>query len=227
MVRSWKDSCILISALAIAWGIGTLVYAGDQEKAPVLSDADKNYLDELAHDFLFDPALAKRVRVKTPERDVWTKTRTAEREGWYMPAKGNRPARIYFTDGEYLPAPPENAMTMLEAGPTIRARLGLDEKQKTGAKDVDKVFKTVRQKAAGVVGTSDLILAAWMRQFGEDELAARALALARKPEKKAKDDEQPRWPPAWSIFAAMVHAYMVRADEEALNHGERLLRLFP
>jgi hypothetical protein len=25
----------------------------------------------------------------------------------------------------------------------------------------------------------------------------------------------------------MVHAHMVRADDEALNHGERLLRLFP
>lgn len=32
---------------------------------------------------------------------------------------------------------------------------------------------------------------------------------------------------AWSAFAGLVHAYMVRADEEALAHGERLLRLYP
>jgi hypothetical protein len=31
---------------------------------------------------------------------------------------------------------------------------------------------------------------------------------------------------AWSAFARMVHAYMVRADEEALAHGERLQRLY-
>lgn len=191
---------------------------GEDQKGSALSDADKKYLDGLAREFLFDPAMAKQVRLKTTERDVWTKTRTVEREAWFIPAKGDRPARVYFKDGEYSPAPPEKEMTVLDSGPSMRARLGLDK---------NKTFEAVRQKAASVIGASDLILAAWLHQLGEDELAAQALALARQPEKQAKDDEQPRWSPAWPIFAAMVHAYMVRADEEALNHGERLLALFP
>ena len=32
---------------------------------------------------------------------------------------------------------------------------------------------------------------------------------------------------AWTAFAGLVHAHMVRADDEALAHGERLLRLYP
>ena len=218
---------IQVSAVLIGCIFVFVAHAGEDKKEPVLGDAEKKYLDELARDFLFDPAVAKRVRIKTIERDVWIKARTVEREGWYVPAKGDRPARVYFQDGEYLPAPPEKEMVKLEPGPSFRLQLGLDEKRSVDDKDADKTFKTVREKAGNVVGSSDLILAAWLRQFGEDGLAARALAVARQPEKKVKDDERSRWPPGWSIFAAMVHAHMVRADDEALNHGERLLRLFP
>ena len=32
---------------------------------------------------------------------------------------------------------------------------------------------------------------------------------------------------AWSAFAGLVHAFMLRADEEALADGQRLLRLYP
>ena len=32
---------------------------------------------------------------------------------------------------------------------------------------------------------------------------------------------------AWMAFSGMVHAYMVRADEEAVGHGDRLMRLYP
>jgi hypothetical protein len=68
------------------------------------------------------------------------------------------------------------------------------------------------------------VLAAWLHRLGHDNLAARALTLARKakdPVARLREDL------AWSAFAGMVHAYMVRADDEALAHGERLLRLYP
>jgi hypothetical protein len=215
-------------ALLTVCALGAIAPALGDDKRPILSNADKKYLDGLVEDFLFDPAVARRVRVKATERDVWTKTRSVTREGWFVPAKGDRPARIYFTDGEYLPAPPDNEMTKLEGRLLIRAQLGLPEKAGVADAVADKIFKTVRQHAAGVVGRSELVLAAWLHLLGEDRLAARALAVARQPEKKAKDAETPRWGSmGWSILAPMVHAYMVRADDEALNHGERLLRLFP
>ena len=216
---------LLLIATLVAGSIG-IARAGDQ-KAPTLTAEDKKLLDGLVKDYLFDPIDAQRVRVKTVARTVWTKTITVEREGWFVAAKGDRPARVHFTDGEHMPAPPDKEMTKLAAGPSFRVRLGLAEKRQDEAKALDKFFETVRQKAPAVVGTSDLILAAWLHQWGEEALAARALAHARQPDKKVKDDDRPPPSPAWPVFAAMVHAYMVRADVEALMHGERLLRLFP
>jgi hypothetical protein len=135
MARS-LSTYIPILVVSAVLTIGSLLHAAQDQKSPVLSDADKRYLAELAKDFLFDPAVAKRVRIKTTVRDVWTKSRTTEREGWFVPAKDDRPARVYFTDGEYLPAPPEKQIITLDAGRTIRAQLGLDEKRKVADEDV-------------------------------------------------------------------------------------------
>jgi hypothetical protein len=198
----------------------------EDKTSPALSADDVKLLDRLAADFLFDPVGAQRVRINTVARDVWGKTRNVQREGWYVPAKGDRPARVYFTDGEYLRVPDENELTKLEPGATFRERLGLPEKR-TDDKDADKVFATVQQQATGAVGSSQLLLAAWLHHLGENTLAARALTLARKPEEDNKEAAQRRERLCWPAFSKMVHAYMVRADEEALMHGERLVRLFP
>jgi len=85
-------------ALVVICVSSSLAWAQGEGKVLVLSDIDRKYLDGLSEEFLFDPAIVTRVRIKTSERDVWTKSRSVEREGWLVPAKGDRPARIYFTD---------------------------------------------------------------------------------------------------------------------------------
>jgi hypothetical protein len=70
---------------------------------------------------------------------------------------------------------------------------------------------------------SSLVLAAWLYRTGEDALAARALANLPN---RVRAVTALRQELAWRAFHGMVHAYMVRADDEALAHGERLLRLY-
>src|SRR5262249_40122615 len=85
-------------------------------------------------------------------------------------------------------------------------------------------FPRMRRAALGLDDEVDLTLAAWLHRLGHDELAAKALAEARKRDMDIV--ARPRSGLAWHAFAGLVHAYMVRADAEALTHGERLLRLY-
>src|SRR5262249_13151158 len=85
-------------------------------------------------------------------------------------------------------------------------------------------FERMRRSALGQTDESDLALAAWLHRLGQDKLAAQALARARTAENPVA---RLREELAWGAFAGLVHAYVVRADAEALAHGERLLRLYP
>lgn len=199
---------------------------GEEVATPPLTAEDKNYLGALAADFTFDPATARPVRITLTVRDVWGKSRTYEQDGWYVPAKDGRPARAHLLSGEYYPAPAEETLTKREAGPTVRERLRLPEKR-TDEKEADAVFAAVQPQAVRVTGQSDLLLAAWLYRLGEEPLAARALARARLPIDPGEEAEKRREALCWPAFADAVHAYMVRADDEALMHAERLVRLYP
>lgn len=196
--------------------------------ATPLSAEQRKLLDGLIDEFLFDPTGAQRVRVKTTIRTVWASSAPITREGWLVPGEGDRPTKVYFTDGDSIPAPAEKELEKLDFLAACRARFA--EKGGTGKEEPDQAtFLRMRRTAVGYVEEPDLVLAAWLYRLGHKELADRALAKARESakgdEKKMVADLRKRL--AWSAFAAMVHAYMVRADEEAIVAGERLLRLYP
>lgn len=46
--------------------------------------------------------------------------------------------------------------------------------------NTDEVFRKMRQTAVGASDTDDLVLAAWLYRLGDDPLATKALAAARK-----------------------------------------------
>ena len=194
------------------------------EKEPPLSADDKKLLDGLLKEPLFDPKGAQRVRVKVVVRSVWAGQGEDEREGWLVAAAKDKPARVYFTDGDSVAAPHEKEMTKVDFVAACRKRYAEELKEDKGEPD-DKVFREMRRTALGLTGEDDLTLAAWLYRLGEEELAAKALARARQG--KGDPRERLRDGLAWSAFAGLVHAYMVRADEEALAHGERLLKLYP
>jgi hypothetical protein len=178
-------------------------------------------------EFLFDPKGAERVAVKTVVRSVWAGAGEVTAEGWFVAGTDGKPGRVYFTDGASIPAPPEKEMKRVDFKAACKARYAGVPKKKDDkdGPDRDDVFRKMRLTAEGAVADDDLALAAWLYRLGEEGLAARALAEARG---KSKDDPRKllRDQLAWSAFAGLVHAYMVRADEEALGHGERLLKLY-
>ncbi len=188
-----------------------------------LSAEGKKFLDSLMKDFLFDPKGAQRVSVKLPVRTIWGTSEQIQAAGWFVPGKDGEPGRVYFTDGASIPAPPAKEMKQIDLVAICKTRYTPqgDKKDFTSSAEL---FRNMQQMAVGVVPDNDLALAAWLYRLGEEKLAAQALAVAGNGEEDPR--EVLRKDLAWCAFAPMVHAYMVRADEEALAHGERLLRLY-
>jgi hypothetical protein len=217
--------------LALLFFVTAAAWATAADKPPALSAEDKKYLDGLMKEFLFDPKGAERVNVKTVVRTVWAASREVQAEGWLVPAKDGKPGRVHFTDGASIPAPDEKEMKKVDFVAACKARYTAPPKKKDDKDDPEddegfrKRFEQMRRTAVGAVTDGDLTLAAWLHRLGQEELSARALAAARKGEGDPR--KRLRGALAWSAFAGMVHAYMVRADDEALAHGERLLRLYP
>jgi hypothetical protein len=197
--------------------------ADEPAKSKVLSAEDRKLLDGLIEQFLFDPRGAQRVVVKSVERSVWASSAEVERAAWLVPEKEGKPARIYFIDQTAFTAPAEKDIKKLDFVAAYKARVA-NVPAPAKDDDSDQAFRRMRRNAVGTAEESDLVLAAWLHRLGHDDLAAGALARAQK-DKQATTAEL-RKGLAWSAFAGMVHAYMVRADEEVLLHGERLLKLY-
>src|SRR5579862_7682351 len=83
-------------------------------RAPRLTAADAKYLDGLLKEFLFDPTSAERVVVKMRFVYEWENDNDAFVEGWLLPARGGQPARVYFTDGTSILAPPEKEIRRID-----------------------------------------------------------------------------------------------------------------
>jgi hypothetical protein len=223
-------SIVLAVALLVVTllaGSSTSVRSGGPNKSG-LTDDDKKYLEGLMQEFLFDPKGAERVAVKMTVRTVWGSAESAITDGWLVAARDGKPGRVYFADGGSIPAPAEKEMKKIDFPGFCKARYGekIDKKddKKKGDPETDETFATMRRTATSDVGNHDLALAAWLYRLGHDGLAAKALATARTGEGDPR--QHLRGELAWSAFAGMVHAYLVRADEEAFAHGERYLQLY-
>ena len=208
-------------------------------KATVLSAADQKLLDSLMKQFLFDPKGAQYVRVKTTCRTVWASTGEILREGWLVPGQNGKITTVCFTDGESIAAPGKDRIEKIDFLDQCRKRYADARKPAADDEDHRAVFQRMHQTALGRIEQPDLALAAWLYRLDQPALAAKALERAAETRESGNREAPPHEKEevrmvrvlkeelAWPAFAAMVHAYMVRADEEALAHGERLLRLYP
>jgi hypothetical protein len=189
--------------------------AAEPQQKSILSEQDKQFLDKLIAEFLFDPKGAQRVLIQNAVRDVWGAVHQTTMEGWLVPSDGAKPPTVFLADGFPIPLQHENDITRVDFVAVCGARYDAAKKQDG--------FDQMRRNAVGIVD-NDLALAAWLHRLSHDNLAAKALASARKW--RSDPREQLRNELAWSAFSGMVHAYMVRADDEALAHGDHLLRLY-
>jgi len=199
-------------------------------KDPVLTAEDKKYLDGLMKEFLFDPIGAERVSVKANIHTIWGVPNEVEIECWLVPGKVGRPGRVYFTDETWIPAPADKDIKKIDFVAACQGRYAAVPKPKAEEKkdegdSLKWFFNGVFRPVANPQGDDDLTRAVWLHRIGQEGLAAQALVVARAagvdPRKRLRAEL------AWLAFTGMVDAYAVRADEEALAHGERLLRLYP
>ena len=234
-MRCHPDRLIRVcGAIALA-GLGAWLAASPVMAVP--ADGARGALSAEQHEFLagllgkplFDPAGAQRVRVPVVVRTVWAASVEVPQDGWLVPGKDGAPARVHFTDGWSIPAPEPGKIERIDLVAACRARYQ-PKKPKPGEEEGRRAaFRRMRQTAVGVADESDLTLAVWLDRLGQKELAFKALLHA---EQQAEGDRKKavaalRGHLAWSAFADMVHAYMVRADEEALASARHLVRLYP
>jgi hypothetical protein len=209
-------SFLIVLSLSVR---GSMAHA--EKKNKDLGPGDEKLCQGLLREFLFDPKGAERVEVPVKVRSVWTNATVVKLQGWLVKRKEGH--RVFFTDGASVPAPAEQERTKIDFVAECKKLYEGAAKQKV---DLDKPadrFAQMRRNAVGLADDSNLVLAAWLHRLGENELAAQALVQVSDREKEIV---RLRKSLAWTAYAGMVHAYMVRADEEALDHGERLLRLY-
>lgn len=200
---------------------------GGHAGAETLSEADARLLEGLIPTPLVDPRGLQWVSVTVTVRTVWTRVDRASRSGWMEPRAGQQPARVVFADGEAITVPLDADQPVpLSFTDACAARI---QRETAPDRDHRDAFSHMGATALGLPREPPLVLAAWLHRLGEDDLAAEALALARTAR---GGDQQPdpvkmmRADLAWRAYAGLVHAYMVRADDEALAHGRRLLSLY-
>ena len=192
-----------------------------QEDKNPLGPEDEKLLQTLLRDFLFDPKGAERVTVQVPVRSVWAYSEPLSVQGWLARLNGEQ--RVYFTDGASVPAPVDPLPIKIDFVAECKKLYADAPGKKPEPGNPENVFAQMRSNAVGLTDDSDLIIAAWLYRLGEKELAAKALAHIGNRENEIG---RVRENLAWTAYAGMVHAYMVRADQESLDHGERLLRLY-
>ena len=179
-----------------------------------LTSTDKQFLDQLFQDFLFKPRQQQqRVKIKVLARDAWGHSQMVEREGWWLASE----AKVYFVDGDWVKVPSEDSLQKIDYVQFCRDKHLKKKRQSTGQR--------MNLQALGLLYDATLVDAAWLYALKEEKLAKQILD---KTEAKNlnKALESLRAHLAWNAYAQMVHAYMVRADDEAWKHGQRFSKLY-
>jgi hypothetical protein len=210
---------VLVAAGVVTAGPGSLGVppAAGPGQSPRLNREDADYLDGLLRDFLFDPRGATRVRITVrmpgppPPDGVYM---THDVNGWLI--RGD-PARVYFADGGWVPAPPPGQIRLVPFVGDCRERYHA----------IGRPPPAPRGPESGELEDWDLVTAAWLHRLGHDWLAARALAAARGRDTNCEPREELRRALAGRAADQVLDAFCRRADAEARAHGERLFCLYP
>ncbi len=215
----------LFAFAALLLSIGLLGHATAADKAPTLTAEDKKFLEGLMKDFLFDPKGAERVTFKMIGPSIWGLKNEEPAEGWLVPGRDGNAARVYFADGHSIVASTAKEMTKVDF--VSACRVFYVPSPRKEFEDRVEEYLTKQKMGAGAVesGTNSLALAAWLYRFGQESLAAQALADARDGVKDLRD--QLRVSLVKAIAKDMLDLFLVRADVEAFTCAERILRICP
>jgi hypothetical protein len=228
LLAIWAGSALLLSH-------SCLQVPAEPAPGPELSAQDRQFLESLLKDVVFDPRDATAVRCEFPRFTLAWGSKEGLRDGWLVKGKSGAPDRVFFSDGFSIPAP--QAWKPGDFLSRCRRRFSGDPQQRFEDVDDHHSFLLLGRDRAGIFWREeDLTLAAWLFRLGQESLAARALAAAREEAVNFPQAQAPvyerlkselRRNLAWKEFETLVCAFSRRADETALVHGEHLLQAYP
>lgn len=214
----------LALSLVLASLLFSLASGGVASAQEKLSAADSKVLEALLKTTLYDPPVgARRCRLKMRVRTVWGQEALVEREGWAVQTPEGK-TEVRLADGWLVPGP--QAVTPYDFAKGAQALVLALETPKT-------------QPPPEASREHPLALAAWCLRAGDKALAAVFLGMARQ-EVEALKARAPkgqlgelklemvlRGHLTWQAYSGMVHAFMVRADEEAEGYAKHLRDRYP
>ncbi len=204
MIRRCPLLCLCGVLLAATWA--DPARAADRSKpevgttpahneAEVLSVHDRELLERLLTEFVFDPQGCDYVLAPVKRHSARAQLTRGKSFGWRLPTAPGQPRQIAFVDGEkitlsrdervekvdFIAACHEQYVEMLPA--VVRTPTGVGP----GTRRIDR--KPVWELASAA-NNSDLVNAAWLHRLDRDKLAALALRRAEKLRRT-----MPRWSP--------------------------------
>lgn len=203
---------------------------------PKLTDKQKAFLEELLKDTVIDPRGCERASIKIAVRNAWANVEEVRIVGWLRTDPATKAQTFLNNDGSLLPIKPEHDLQKQDFASWCQQRYAPQKEQK---KDewFEQSGRRMHQVSLGLEEDNDLVLSAWLYRLGQHDLAAQAIATLQyhNPFSQGFDNaadpaeyrDMMRSRYAWSLYAKMVHAYMVRADDDALAAGQLLLARFP
>jgi hypothetical protein len=173
---------------------------------------------------LVEPRGAAWVVVPAVGRNAWGHATAILRHGWQ---RSGTAAGVVFADGDV------SATTAATAGDFVSDCEDCIDRMDHPEDGKAAFERLLKQVDTGQAEVPPLALAAWLHRLGDDARAARIVAGLRRASERRRDRDAPfdpvadlRGDLAWYAFAGMIHAYEVRADDEALADGKRLLDLY-
>ena len=205
--------------------------------ADTLSRQETELLDQLLRTIPFDPRGMEFVSTPVTFHSAWGGDVEIERRGWRVAGKNGEPGYIRFADGERLPITAEAKLKNVDFVAACRHQY---RERDDSLSDNRETFDLMSRRSVGEFDAPDAMKAVWLSRLGEKGLAARALKQEIDDwHQRIHDPGSEKVPTANQVLAAaksefatalflkMVHAYMVRADGEALALGQRLTKKYP
>jgi hypothetical protein len=191
------------------------------KKQDSLHEDDENLLRSLLKEFIFlPPTDATRVRVRITAPEWREKVEEQARDAWLVcDMLGDR---VYFTDGEWAPAPTKEKIERIDfIAKCSDAYKGNPEP----IVNQGRFFPGEEERPAGNHGDEPtLVIAAWLYHLGRKELAAKVIAHA--PVDRTEEVVILKKWLARNTFHRMLQCYCHYEDQAALEHGERFQRLY-
>ena len=217
--------------------LGTVGAAQDDSSDFELTTEETALLEKVLT-FVIDPRGKEYVSVPVTVRTVHGEQVVWQRNGWRSLENGNDV--VQFGAGDAIRVQETDSVERVDFVGACRAMYR--PKGAPRGRSPESRRQDMQRLSIPRVPVPDVVYAAWLYRLGETELASRALQEAqprlrtqsfptRSGQKPVSRDDAliaaARTELGIPLYLAMIHAYMVRADDEARDYGKKLQAWHP